>query len=306
MTDPHEPAPGIAPPSRPHDGDPAGEVRSFKYRRAALRRLLLTVGPDRLSGGRLRQRHLDQAVDVRRLEITLAGWPADLDGLRIGHVTDFHLGELCPLDRAIDVVGRLGEEDPDLVVCTGDVVDLDHDEAEPLLRALGAVRAPWGSALVLGNHDELHDADALARLAERSGLLVLRDRLETIAAGDRSMSIAGIDWARSPAVCAERVDLACPEGADLLLAHNPKAFQAAVDRSVPLTLSGHTHGGQVALPKRPGANLAFLHGHTAGLYGQGDSRLFVSRGVGAWFPLRINCPPEAVVLTVRSGERDAG
>ena len=68
-----------------------------------------------------------------------------------------------------------------------------------------------------------------------------------------------------------------------------------------LTLSGHTHGGQVALPRRPNTNLAISHRHSAGLFEIGDSRLFVTRGVGSWFPLRVNCPPEVAMLTMRHG-----
>ena len=72
-----------------------------------------------------------------------------------------------------------------------------------------------------------------------------------------------------------------------------------------LTLAGHTHGGQVAVPRRPRTNLAFSHRLNSGLYREADSFLYVTSGLGAWFPLRINCPPEIAMITVRRGEAGA-
>lgn len=94
---------------------------------------------------------------------------------------------------------------------------------------------------------------------------------------------------------------ALPEAPDLLLAHNPKAFHSAARRGVAVTLSGHTHGGQVAFPGRPKANISFAHRLTAGTYTRAGCTLFVSVGAGAWFPLRVHCAPEVVLLTVRRG-----
>ena len=106
--------------------------------------------------------------------------------------------------------------------------------------------------------------------------------------------------AKSQKKCAAKVNQVCKGETHLLLSHNPKAFPAASDCHIPLTLSGHTHGGQLALRDKPSTNLAVAHKHSSGLYNADNSRLFVSVGVGAWFPLRINCPAEVAVLTVRS------
>jgi predicted MPP superfamily phosphohydrolase len=88
--------------------------------------------------------------------------------------------------------------------------------------------------------------------------------------------------------------------ADLLLAHNPKAFVGAVDREIPLTLSGHTHGGQLARRANRRHNLVFTARLNAGHYQKGESHLYVTNGVGAWFPLRVNCPPEVAVIEMRA------
>ena len=89
-----------------------------RYRRARIRNYLFTVGPNRLTGGKINRRHLAQDFSVREVEVTSPSWPAAYDGLRIGHVSDFHLGELLPLERALDVIESLREQEPDLIFTT--------------------------------------------------------------------------------------------------------------------------------------------------------------------------------------------
>ncbi|MHC4219669.1 MAG: metallophosphoesterase [Planctomycetota bacterium] len=272
-----------------------------KYRRARIRHFLFTVGPNRVSGGRITRRHLSQGVVLREMEMASPRWPADFDGLRIGHVSDFHLGELLPIESALEVVQCLAEQQPDVIACTGDLVDLDHTDVDRLLTALAAIKPPAGNFLVLGNHDELHDPAGLARAATKAGVTVLRNEAVRINRNGSSMVIVGIDWARSAVACARYVDRACGDGQDahLLLAHNPKAFLRAADLGIPLTLAGHTHGGQIAMKKRPNANLALTHRRSAGKFQSNGSLLYVTSGVGAWFPLRVNCPAEIAMLTIR-------
>jgi len=276
--------------------------RSVKFRKAQVRHLVLTVAADRLSGGRLLRRHLAQEVEVRQVEILHPRWPAAFDGLRIAHVSDFHLGRLMPVPRAVGIVESLAGLRPDLVACTGDVVDLHHDGVGPVFAALAAVGAPLGAHLVLGNHDHLDSARAVARLARRAGVGVLRDEAISLDGDGGSLRVGGVDWHRTIAGCTRRVRTAAGEGCHLLLAHNPKAFRSAADLGIPVTLSGHTHGGQIAAPRRPRTNLAFSHRLNSGLYRIDDSFLYVTAGLGAWFPLRINCPPEVALVTVRRGE----
>lgn len=276
-------------------------TRAAKFRRARIRSFLFTVGPNRLSGGRVGRRHLDNDIVLREIEATSPLWPEAFDGLRIGHVSDFHLGELMPIDRAISAIDRLAAQEPDLIACTGDVVDLHHHDAMPVLEAMASAGAPLGAALVLGNHDELHCPDTIMRLADEAGMIVLHDDAVSLVHNGESLVVAGIRWAKSADACARAVAGTCGDHTDLLLAHNPKAFMAAADRGIPLTLSGHTHGGQVAMRNRPNLNLAVSHRHSAGLFEMGPSRLFVTSGVGSWFPVRVNCPPEIAVITMRRG-----
>ena len=278
--------------------------RLTKYRRARIRHFLFTVGPHRVSGGRITRRHLAQGVVVRELEMASSRWPEAFDGLRIGHVSDFHLGALMPIEKALEVVTCLAAQQPELIACTGDMVDLDSPDIGRLLEALAKVDAPLGCMLVLGNHDELHDPDGLAHCARDLGITVLRNEAVSVTRGGTPMTplvIAGIEWGRSAVRCARHVDMACGDGRDphLLLSHNPKAFLRAADMGIPLTLSGHTHGGQIAMKKRPNANLSITHRKSIGRFQTDGSMLYVTSGIGAWFPLRVNCPAEIAMLTIR-------
>lgn len=275
--------------------------RRIRYGKARVRNFIFTVGPGRLTRGRLARRHLSKAMHLNETELFTPAWPEAFDGLRIGHVSDFHLGELITIDRALEAVDLLRDEEPDLIACTGDIVDLRADGADELLDALASVAPPLGVMLVLGNHDELHSPRTIRRFARRAGVQVLDDEAVELHCNGAVLTVAGIGWSSTLTGCAKRVDRVAGAGADLLLAHNPRAFLRAAELGVALTLSGHTHGGQVAVPKRPNTNLALGHKLSAGVFERGDARLFVTTGVGSWFPLRINCPAEVAMITMRSG-----
>lgn len=292
--------------------------RGGKFLRAALRHKVFTLGADRLTGGRLSRNHAKQQTVVRRFEVSMPTWPRAWDGLRIGHFSDMHYGDLMSVDRGVRVIELLGREKPDLLAFTGDMVDLECDGAEPLFEAMVAIDAPLGAYMVIGNHDLLDDAPQVRAMATRAGVRVLDDEVVRIdrevpevghvgewahgLAGDHPLVVAGVDWDKSVKGLANRVDKVAPENPLLLLAHNPKAFLPAARAGIPLVLSGHTHGGQIASKKRPGVNLAVAHRHSAGFYHRDASTLFVTVGTGSWFPLRVQCPAEVVVITCRAAE----
>jgi predicted MPP superfamily phosphohydrolase len=241
---------------------------------------------------------------VREEEITMPNWPAAFDGIRIGHVSDIHVGDLMLADRAIDVVKTLRDAAPDMICNTGDLVDLHWPGVEPVAEAMAAIDAPLGNFFVLGNHDLLDSGDEVVRIVSDAGTTVLQDEVALIRRGEDTLRVGGIGWARTASTCEQRVNRALgDESVDLLLSHNPKAFDRAAEKDIPLTLAGHTHGGQIARRNRPNANLAVIHGHprNAGLYEHGNSRLFVTVGAGSLFPLRLNMPAEVAILTIRRG-----
>ncbi len=280
-----------------------------KYRRARIRHALFTLAPDKLLGGRLLRNHLKDQVVVRRFRVPAPLWRPELDGLRIGHLSDLHMGDLMPAQRIDEINRLLVEEDLDLLAFTGDAVDLDWQGIERFFEGMSAVPSRLGHYLVLGNHDHLDDPDSVVAAAREAGITVLVDQQVSVPVGDHGrLRIAGVDWTKRPQDCSERVAQVCDSAraedpaavVDLLLSHNPKGFNEASAQGIPLTLSGHTHGGQVAVKGKPGRNLAVAHRLSAGFYERDGSVLFVTTGVGSWFPLRIHCPPEVVVMELRN------
>ncbi len=167
---------------------------------------------------------------------------------------------------------------------------------QPAADALRSLTAPHGVFAVLGNHD---DDRAMPTALERLGFAVLKDARTHLTIRGEAIELAGIRfWTRTPAAIHAVV-----RGASapvILLAHDPRRLPEAAALGVPLILSGHTHGGQIVLPV-VGALAARKFPVLAGPARQGPTTLFVSRGVGTvYVPIRLNCPPEVALLTLRT------
>lgn len=245
---------------------------------------------------------------VRREELTLPRWPAALDGLRVGVLTDLHAGMpyvgLDAVERAADT---LAAERPGLVCLLGDFVDrravfaraVDMTALAARLAPLGA--APRGVVAVLGNHDWYAGARWVADALEDAGVTVLED--SALPAGDGGLWVAGVGDYRIRGARVDRALMPVPDGAPvLLLSHDPDAFPAVPER-VSLTLAGHTHGGQIAIPlvRRPFVpsryGERYVHGHVV----ERGRHLYVSSGIGtSGAPVRFLRPPEVVILTLRA------
>ena len=156
--------------------------------------------------------------------------------------------------------------------------------------------APQGSFAVLGNHDD--EKEMPAALASR-GFTVLKDQRTSLTIKGEQLDIAGIRfWTRGPSEVANV--LRGTGGTTFLLAHDPRRLTEASALDVQLVLSGHTHGGQVVLPG-VGALAGRKFPVLAGYATRDNTSIFVSRGVGTvYVPMRINCPPDVAILTLRS------
>jgi uncharacterized protein len=196
------------------------------------------------------------------------------------------------------------QEAPDLICLGGDYVTWgggpDRRYVEPVAEMLGGLSAPHGVFAVLGNHD---DDKAMPAALARHGITVLRDARTRLNFRGETLDIAGIRyWTRRASDLARVLRGADPNV--ILLAHTPIRLVEAAALSVPLVLSGHTHGGQVVLPVL-GAVAARGFPVIAGVGRRENTTIFVSRGVGTvYLPLRLNCPPEVALLTLEPAERD--
>lgn len=265
-------------------------------RRGALKALVaggVGVGTGTLAYGMAYERH-----DLRRVAVTLkvTGLPIALAGLRIGLITDVHHSEAVAAADVTRAVELLHASRPDLIILGGDYVTFgDRRFVGPVAELLAPLAdAPCGAFAVLGNHDD--DREMPAALAEQ-GFSVLKDQRTSVSIRGETVDLAGLRyWTRRPADLA-RV-LGGTSGTTFLLAHDPRRLTEAAALDVQLVLSGHTHGGQVLLPG-VGAIAGRKFPVLAGTGRQGNATVFVSRGVGTvYVPVRINCPPEVVVLTL--------
>jgi predicted MPP superfamily phosphohydrolase len=236
-------------------------------------------------------------LGVTEETIAVRGLPSSWDGRRIALLTDIHHSALVPADDVEQAVALANAQKPDLIVLGGDyVTNGDRDFAEPVAELLAPLQAPLGVFAILGNHDD--DRDVPAALSRR-GITVLRDQMKSVMLRGEGIELAGIRfWTREqPRIESIIKDARNPV---ILLAHDPRRLTEASALNVPAVLSGHTHGGQVVLPGL-GAPAARKFPVVEGLASMGDTTLFVSRGVGTvYLPVRINCPPEIAVITLRS------
>jgi uncharacterized protein len=245
-------------------------------------------------------------VRLRSLEVSIAGLPGELDGLRVAHLSDFHLGPPSRGSVAVErAVEWTAERRPDLVCLSGDL--LSRGSGEHRLRWLLA-RLPQPCFAILGNHDFAISRDPFS---ERTGMLdlaparLLSDEGETIELRGRSVYVAGSDprarWSRRRK---RPADLSVDD-ADLriLLCHYPQAVDGLPERAFDLVLAGHMHDGQISLPY-PGGKLRLAHPtarYTSGVYRRPGGVLHVSPGLGTTFvPLRFFARPEATELVLRS------
>ena len=244
-------------------------------------------------------------VPVRRVEVRPDAWPRPLDGLTIAVISDLHVAPGTSPAYVRDLVDRTNALNPDIIALCGDLVDGPVTALADAVRPLGDLRARLGTFAVTGNHEFFSDAPGWVAFLRQLGIDVLENDRRTIGAGDATFDVAGV-----PDYMAGRLgnDFA-PRLADalvgrddshpvILLAHQPRQFDEAAALNVTLQVSGHTHGGQIW----PFTILVRLVDHrVAGLYRQGRSLLYVSRGIRYWGPpMRLGAPHELSFLTLRT------
>jgi len=240
---------------------------------------------------------------VRHLGFEIPRLPPSLEGFRILHLADLHIGGI---DDHPEILARMVAELPvDLCVFTGDYrFDVEGD-CEPVYSAmetiLGDIRSQHGIFGILGNHD----CSDMVPEFERRGLRMLINESEEITVGDSSLWLAGVDDPHFfgcddlPAAL-EGVPAGAPK---LLLAHSPEMYSEAAAAGVDLYLCGHTHGGQFCLPRigSPFHQAKCPRAFAAGAWRFGNLQGYTSTGLGcSLLPARYNCPPEMCVITLAS------
>ena len=263
------------------------------------------------------------------VDIPLAHLPPGLDGLRIVHLSDLHIGHFvsrAAIRRAVDLANTA---QPALAVLTGDLISNERDPLEDCIAELSRLRAPLGVWGCHGNHERSAGVEARAQaLFAGYGMHVLRQQCVELSWRGVRFNLIGVDDQRPhlragapSSVLRGIAALVQQDLPNILLSHNPDTFPRAAALGIALSLAGHTHGGQIrfALGNRQWSPARLITPFVAGLYRLplGPKRhatadavaprppqsafLYVNRGLGTFaLPVRLGVPPEITVLTLRA------
>jgi predicted MPP superfamily phosphohydrolase len=246
---------------------------------------------------------IDEAssLSLERVEIKLERLPKKLDGFKIIHLSDIHhspFTNLEHIERAVKIANRLR---PDMFLLTGDYVSHEKKYISPVAKVLGKLSSEFGTFACLGNHDHWTDPDLVVKKFTDVGITMLVNEGFRFEARGGSFWLGGVDDHM-----VGKTDLAAalkgsfPDEMKLLLAHNPLIFRQATRFDVDLTLSGHTHGGQVKM-RDPEKRLLPRRKLTSGLHRRKASQIYITRGIGTVvLPIRYQCPPEISLLELRT------
>ncbi len=249
-------------------------------------------------------------LDVRHPEL-----PAALDGLRVVQVSDVHVGPHTRASWLAGIANAVAAADPHLIAVTGDLVDDFDEDVTYYARGLGAMRAPLGVFVIAGNHDVYANWPKVRERLRALPVRVLVNEHVVLEHAGARFAIAGTGdpaAGRGAGSAAGAPDIpatvaAIPDETFVLaLAHNPVLWPALAERRVHLTLSGHTHWGQFAIPALEWCMASPFLEHAMGWHERAGSLLYIHPGTTWWgIPFRLGTPPEVAVLTLRSAAAGA-
>lgn len=255
-------------------------------------------------------------LELKHITFTSPDLPPYFDGYRLVQITDFHLGSFPPGNDFVQkVVDAVNNEEPDMILFTGDLVNNQASEVEPYLETLAQLHASDGIYSIWGNHDYCeygnnHSIGALKRnrrmlygYQESLGWHQLMNEHHVVSHGRASIAVIGVENPGQPPFT-NRSNLKKamkglnPDMFKILLSHDPHHWRReVVGKKIQLTLAGHTHAGQLKIGKWTPARMAFKE--WGGAYRIGEQMLYVSSGIGGSFPFRLGAWPELTVITLK-------
>jgi uncharacterized protein len=238
---------------------------------------------------------------LREQKIEVPGLAHDLDGLRLVQLTDIHLSPFLSRSQLDRAVAMANETRAHVAVVTGDLITARFDPLDDCLQSLAGLRAEAGIFGCMGNHEVYAGSQRYTESeGARKGIRFLRHAHAPLRFGEATLNVAGVDYQRYKRPYLQGAEAMVVPGAfNVMLSHNPDVFPVAAQQGYQLTIGGHTHGGQVRLEiLHADLNIArFFTPYVDGLYRQGSSSIFVSRGIGTiGVPARFGAPPEVALL----------
>lgn len=240
---------------------------------------------------------------VTRHALAFDNLPASFAGLTICHITDLHSREFGRDQKDLLELVRQGE--PDIIVMTGDMVSLYSREELAFMTLCRHLPDIATTYFVTGNHDMSSNHEGISERVARQRILVMDNRNITLERGEERIHLAGVgDWSSYGEAGLDMALQGIPKDEfSLLLSHHPEQMADFVRNRVNLVLAGHTHGGQIKFPFVGGIlapDQGLFPRYMEGLYQEGETTMFISRGMGeSTIPLRLNCPSELVFLTLK-------
>ncbi len=246
---------------------------------------------------------------VRTPEIPFyfAHLPDSLKNFRILHLSDLHLGYYFNLPDLEQLVKSVSHQLFDLVLITGDCAD-DVDLLPEALHLINQIPARLPKFFTLGNHEYFRNLPRTLRIIEKSDIQLLRNESVILHFKNTKIRLIGLD---DPVFMGREIhsflktfftvatQKSTAQAFNLALSHRPQALDLAPTFQVDLILSGHTHGGQIGFNGRSIFENWGIHKYLWGKYQKDQSQLYTSSGVGAWFPFRLGCPPEAPIIVLK-------
>ncbi len=245
---------------------------------------------------------------LRRITLKVPALPPAWDGVRILQVSDVHAGPYMSVERMRRIAKMIERIPTDLIVFTGDQMDRRPSDAPAFIKGFSGISAPLGVYGILGNHDHFIDPARSEWALRAAGIRPLVNRARVFRRAGQGLALIGLEDLNASG--GRRPDFALvrtyASSFRVCLIHQPRAWQEAVAAGAHVTLSGHTHGGQIAIPSRH-VNMARLQTrYIAGAYRRDDAFLYVSRGVGVGaLPIRVGAPPEIDLITLRTAAMSA-
>ena len=270
-------------------------------RRAFLDRSVYVAGTVPFFAGVYGFLHERLDVEVSPVKIVLPRLPREFHGFRVAQLSDVHIGGFMTEAQIRKTAAQVNRLQPDLVALTGDYVTWDPGTQDHVVAALSSLRAPYGVFGCLGNHEIWAGVqDSITELFRKAGVRILRRQNQLLEEGGGRLNLIGVDYQRERVGYLQGLEGLLPlNTATILLSHNPNSFPRAGELGIDLSLSGHTHGGQVSLEFiHPALTCSrFITSYVQGHFRERESQLYVNRGLGTiGFPVRLNAPPEITLF----------
>ncbi len=254
------------------------------------------------------------SITERFYDIPVKRLPPELDGFKIAQISDVHIGPYFSLERLESLLNQIVDGKPDLLAITGDIFDnvMMNPAAIKLVDSY-TDKFKHGIYYCHGNHEHHRGIMAIETELRRTKIHWLVNQSENVTS---NLYILGVDYPPASPIMSSggrgELDnkfyeqkrefvIKALEGVPydsvcVLLAHHPEFIDDGAEKNIPLTLTGHTHGGQIGIF---GYSLLPLFKYTRGMFIHEDCYGYVSAGVGSWFPFRLGCPPEIVYFTLK-------